>query len=82
MTWAQERRKANNRARESRQRRAELRVLIDGRWVASADGITPLPPDRHGLPGTYSNWMCRCAPCTTVATAYMKEYAQKQKDKR
>lgn len=79
MTWAQERRKANNRARESRQRRADLRVLIDGRWVASEDGINPLPPDRHGRAGTYSNWMCRCVPCTEVATSYMKEYERKRK---
>jgi hypothetical protein len=38
--------------------RRNQRVEVDGRLVA------PLPADRHGRPGTYNNWGCRCEPCT------------------
>lgn len=79
MTWAQERRKANQRARAARHARAELRVLIGDRLVASEDGINPLPPERHGKPSTYTNWMCRCVPCTDVAVAAMKQYDKKRR---
>lgn len=75
-TWAQERKLANMRAREMRARRRASRVLIDGRLVASADGINPLPAEYHGKPGTYTNWGCRCATCTDQYTDYLDKYRE------
>lgn len=79
MSWESERRKATQRAKAARHARAELRVLIGDRLVASADGINPLPPEKHGKAGTYTNWMCRCVPCSEVALAYMAKYDRKKK---
>lgn len=52
-----------NSAEKNRQRR-ELREWVPdssrpngGYWKA------PLPDDRHGRFGTYSNWGCECDPC-------------------
>jgi len=47
------------------QRRAE-RVLVDGRMVA-------VRAARHGNQSTYSNWFCRCRPCTDAVAAYFRE---------
>lgn len=79
MSWESERRKATKRAKEARHARAELRVLIGDRLVASADGINPLPPELHGKAGTYTNWMCRCIPCTDVFVAYMAKYSKNKR---
>lgn len=46
-----------------RAQRYALRVSVDGVWVA------PLPADRHGRVAAYTNWGCRCRPCTDAATA-------------
>jgi hypothetical protein len=56
--------KAKNTARNTtlRTRRMAQRVLINGRLVA------PLPPEKHGKQSTYSNWGCRCIPCTDANT--------------
>lgn len=53
----------NTRARERRERRRDRRVLIDGRLVATREGLA------HGSSSTYDNWGCRCAPCSTVKAA-------------
>jgi len=48
-----------------RQRRSAKRKSINGRMVAVD---APL----HGEPGTYNNWVCRCAKCTTANNAAAK----------
>lgn len=44
--------------REQRNRRSAERVLVDGRLVH--------PNARHGHRGSYTNFMCRCEPCTSA----------------
>jgi hypothetical protein len=46
------------RARHDRNTRMARRRLVDGVMVA------PVPPHRHGNGNTYTNWGCRCKPCT------------------
>jgi len=49
--------------RKARQARKARRHLVDGRLVA-----TTAP--EHGKPSTYSNWACRCQPCTGAWATY------------
>lgn len=46
----------------TRRTRLAPRVLVKGRLVAQ------VPEWRHGSPSTYSNWACRCWPCTDAHT--------------
>lgn len=46
---------------DARQRRADSRVLVDGRLVS--------PLGEHGNKNTYSNRLCRCEPCTAAHRA-------------
>lgn len=55
-------------ARRKRQARMAVRILVDGRLTA------PLPPERHGRPGTYSYHGCRCVPCTRANTGAVEEW--------
>lgn len=66
---------------EIRARRRDLRRLDEnGRWVAHLDSKgCPLP---HGDPSTYRNWLCRCEPCTTAATASGRRYKKGSTDDR
>lgn len=48
-------------------RRALLRIDRNtGRRVAVYDRRGRLLP--HGVHGTYTNWLCRCVPCTSANT--------------
>jgi hypothetical protein len=50
------------------------RQEIDGRLTAV---------DRpHGLPGTYTNYGCRCEQCTTAHSAYLKEQRIRRHEQR
>jgi len=50
--------------RDLRQRRYAARVLIDGRLVS--------PHGRHGTDATYTNYGCRCVPCTEAVRLYQR----------
>lgn len=47
--------------RRRRSQRYALRVRVNGRWYAPT-----VRESAHGEEGTYSNWGCRCRPCTTA----------------
>lgn len=51
--------------RKARQARKARRELVDGRLVAVA-------APEHGKPSTYTNWGCRCLPCTGAWAAYAR----------
>lgn len=51
----------SQRAAQWRARQRQRRKLVDGRLVA-----LHLPPDKHGLASTYTNYGCQCPPCTTA----------------
>lgn len=57
-----------NRAQRNRAARLARRVRVDGRLVA------PLPDEKHGTTSAYSNWGCRCLPCTEANTTEWREY--------
>jgi hypothetical protein len=64
--------------KEWREARLASREQVDGRWIA------PLPDERHGKPGTYSNYGCRCRKCTRAwREQYMlaaRKWRQKRRD--
>lgn len=62
-------RKFCNKLCQSRARRKVLsdRSIVDGRLIATNG-------DRHGCVGTYTNYGCRCEPCTSAASEYMRRY--------
>lgn len=67
-----------NRAQRNRAARLARRVEIDGRLVA------PLPPERHGLQASYTNWGCRCEDCTRANSSawvswYQSPYVARQR---
>lgn len=57
------------------QRRASRyarRTLQDGRLIA------PVPAQQHGSAATYTNWGCRCVPCTEANRLYCWELRQRR----
>ena len=48
-------------------RRDRARILV-------ANGTAPVPADRHGKVGTYTNNMCRCERCTGAMREYIRSY--------
>lgn len=56
----------------NRNDRRHQRELVDGRWVA-----TQVEPDRHGVLTIYTNYMCRCEPCTRANRA--KQYEERER---
>lgn len=50
--------------------RAGRRRLVDGRLVATEAAV-------HGSANTYTNWMCRCEPCTTAQRERMRQYKRR-----
>jgi hypothetical protein len=67
-------RRAYNRcARDRKWRRYADRVERDGVLVAVREGLP------HGSASTYSNWGCRCAPCTAAKTAEMAQWREVQR---
>lgn len=64
--------------RRREQRRAG-RVPVDGRMTATGrilvDGrVVIQDAPEHGRCSTYSNWSCRCAPCTDAWSGYYTQY--------
>jgi len=57
------REKIRGRVRKYRKGRLDSRIVVDGRLVA------PVPPEKHGRASTYTNWGCRCQPCTEAQTS-------------
>lgn len=47
--------------------RNQLRELVDGRWVAVKAPV-------HGRYTTYSNWGCRCEPCSVANREQQASY--------
>jgi DNA-binding CsgD family transcriptional regulator len=64
-------RSANRRRRPqptaSRVMRYRNREVIDGRWVA-------VDAPEHGKYTTYTNWACRCEPCTVANRVQQAKY--------
>ena len=56
---------ATKRAAQVRAERREHRVMIDGRMVST------IAPD-HGIVWIYLSYSCRCHPCTTANSDYIK----------
>jgi hypothetical protein len=54
----------STRERTYRETRKARRVLVNGRLVA------PLPERKHGLASSYTNWSCRCIPCSVAWSKY------------
>lgn len=65
----------NTKQRQDKANRMAARVEVDGRLVA------PLPPDRHGLPTTYSNHGCQCEPCKAAWAAYCREAGLRRRNR-
>jgi hypothetical protein len=46
-----------------------------------ANRATRTPPaDAHGKASTYSNWRCRCEPCTTAHSTYLRNRRQQARE--
>lgn len=52
---------------EPRAARLRMRRVIDGRFVA-------VNAPRHGVYTTYTNWACRCEPCTVANREKQRGY--------
>lgn len=69
---------------EQRARRRRIREWVEdesyelgGYWYASS-----VPEERHGQPGTYNNWFCRCRPCTDASTSAKKRERKQRWEER
>ena len=58
-----------------RREKQELLVEIDGRMVAAH-----LPKEKHGRPGTYDYYGCRCRPCTDAQLESSAEWRKNNPD--
>ena len=47
------------------------------RWLRSAR-VHELPPEKHGLYSTYTNWMCRCEACATTGAEMQRVHRAKR----
>lgn len=54
----------------ARARRFAERIKVDGRWFH--------PRATHGTPSGYTNYGCRCTPCTAAHTSECSRYARRQ----
>lgn len=62
----------NRRYKESRARHQERYREEDRMRYQRRDALRPEDP-RHGTPGGYNNWKCRCDPCKEAHSEYKKE---------
>lgn len=51
------------------------RVVRNGRWYAEG-------ANQHGKPATYTNWGCRCDPCTDAHRDYMQSQREARMQQR